>query len=338
MLLKTAENSIPEKISGIVLYAKQPGVTSFSSLYTIKHILGTHQVGHTGTLDCFASGLLVVCVGSLTKFSALITAFDKVYEAVIAFGSETDTLDPSGTVIRTAGLPECTCFEETLKRFTGVIMQSPPAFSAIHIDGRRASDLARDGRNVVIPPRPVEIYESRILELQKVDDHIKYARVYFHVSKGTYIRCLARDIASACGSAAHLAGLLRTQVGSFRLSDAAGAQTLAPFTIKNVCAEAENNVPAGSPVSAEEIMKKIQPMTSSLAASCGFLPLYLLPEFESSFYNGKPLYPEMFTAENRPAVGNCNTAKLFAVFTSAGIFSGAVEYSGSYLKYCFVIH
>ena len=105
--------------SGIILYDKKPGVTSFSALGKIKKVLDTKKVGHTGTLDLFAQGLLVVCVGSLTRLAGLITAFDKEYEAKIIFGEQTDTLDPTGQVVKTAPLPTLAALKESLKKFTG---------------------------------------------------------------------------------------------------------------------------------------------------------------------------------------------------------------------------
>lgn len=216
------------------MLAKKPGITSFSSLNIIKKSLGTKKVGHTGTLDSFAQGLLVVCTGSLTRLAGQITAFDKTYEAVIEFGAQTDTLDPTGVVIKNAPLPTLQALKESLKKFTGKIMQRPPEFSAIKIDGKRASDLQRAGKIAEIPAREITVYSSCLNEVQLENDRVKYARVTFSVSKGTYIRSLARDIGEDCKSAAHLVGLLRTSVGMFNLCDAAFADSLAPFTIADV--------------------------------------------------------------------------------------------------------
>ena len=155
--------------AGIVLLAKQSGLTSYSSLNAVKKALGTSKVGHTGTLDSFAQGLLVVCVGNLTRLSSHITAFNKTYEAVIEFGKETDTLDPTGEVVRTAELPELQALLKAVEKHKGAIEQVPPAFSALHVDGKRASDLVRDGHNVELEKRLVFIMASRICEL-KFDD------------------------------------------------------------------------------------------------------------------------------------------------------------------------
>ena len=151
---------------GIVLLAKKPGLTSFSSLHSIKKALGTSKVGHTGTLDSFAQGLLVVCTGRLTRLAGNITEFDKSYEAVIKFGEETDTLEYTGNIIKTAPLPTLEVLKEAISKYTGNIMQSPPSFSAVHVNGKRASDLAREGKAVELPPRPVTIFNAEIKETQ----------------------------------------------------------------------------------------------------------------------------------------------------------------------------
>ena len=127
-------------VSGIVLLEKKAGKTSFSSLSVVKRALSTSKVGHTGTLDSFASGLLVVLVGKLTHLVPHITNFSKRYSALIEFGTETDTLDPTGTVVKTGGFPAEAQVREELASFVGEQGQIPPAYSALHVDGKRASD------------------------------------------------------------------------------------------------------------------------------------------------------------------------------------------------------
>lgn len=233
----------------IVLLAKKPGLTSFSSLFTVKHAFKTSKVGHTGTLDSFAAGLLVVCVGSLTRLAGRITEFGKTYRAVIKFGEETDTLECTGNVVRTALLPTEAQLAAAVKKYTGKIMQQPPTFSAIHIDGKRSSDLARSGKSAEIPFRQVEVFSSEIQEImfagtsdsdsENDKKRVLACCIEFSVSKGTYIRSLARDIAIECGSAGHLVGLLRTKVGNFCLEDAAGFSDLEEFNIENAFIAAE---------------------------------------------------------------------------------------------------
>ena len=313
--------------SGIILYDKKPGITSFSALGKIKKTLGTKKVGHTGTLDLFAQGLLVVCVGSLTRLAGLITAFDKEYESQIIFGEQTDTLDPTGQVVKTAPLPTLGALKESLKKFTGKIMQRPPEFSAIKIGGKRASDLTRAGKEAVIPERPIEVYEAQLLDaefegsggaslacengsaasndLGPANDSalVKSARVRFLVSKGTYIRCLARDIGADLKSAGRLQTLKRTRVGNFSLSDAASEETLTAASLK--------------------------PMTPDVAALCGMKSAALKAGAENDFYNGRPLRANLFAAPLEEGTS--------AVFAQGGVFVGAVTMAGGRAKYEYVV-
>jgi tRNA pseudouridine55 synthase len=201
--------------SGLILLHKQTGVTSFDALRDIKRALGTGKAGHTGTLDKFAEGLLLVLTGRALKLSKWFTHCDKQYEGAICFGAETDTLDPEGAVIANAPLPSREAVESALAQFRGGIEQAPPAYSAIHIDGERASALARRGEAPEMKKRPVTIYR---LELRSWEP--PFAQIFVHCSSGTYIRSLARDIALAAGSRAHLTALVRTQVAGFRLENA----------------------------------------------------------------------------------------------------------------------
>ena len=331
-------DSCGKNVSSLVLLTKRPGRTSFSSLFSVKHALGTKKVGHTGTLDSFAEGLLVVCTGALTRIASRITAFDKEYEAIIAFGTETDTLDPYGAAVRTAPLPSKESFVDAFNAFKGELMQKPPAFSALHVDGQRASDLARKGVEVDVPERKITVFSSSIKEIQEKDGFVEFAHVVFHVSKGTYIRSLARDIASSCGSAAHLVGLRRTKVGSFRLKDAAGYELLEPFSIKNI-----QNVQNTQEIQKEqfiqsEIIKKLCFMTPELAFECGFTPVFLNDAFKDHFFHGKPLSEKIF--KDFPADKN-----EYAVFYGNAedhaenpVFAGIIERKGRFLKYGFVIN
>ncbi|MBQ1949194.1 MAG: tRNA pseudouridine(55) synthase TruB [Treponema sp.] len=348
----------------IVLFAKPPAITSFSSLFTIKHAFQTHKVGHTGTLDSFASGLLVVCCGSLTRLAGRITEFNKTYEAVIKFGEETDTLECTGNVVRTAPLPTLEELNEGLSAFTGQIMQKPPLFSALHVNGQRASDAARSGKTVDIPSRPVTVFSSKLLEvrLSETQDGEKYvesARVSFSVSKGTYIRSLARDIALYCGSAGYLVGLRRTQVGNFKLEDAAGSARLSEFTIENAFKDAEYTLQKEKQMSLEKIQKKdgkikkekvpfseeelslqaetVQKsveMSQEIAALCGFRNLVIKNEALALFKNGAKLHSSWFS------VSPFEVEEQFAaIFTEENHFAGMLEKGeNGYFKYSFVVH
>ena len=336
--------------SGIVLYAKQPGCTSFSSLFTIKKALNTTKVGHTGTLDSFAEGLLVVCVGNHTRLAGKITGFSKKYEAIIAFGTETDTLEYTGNPINQTKLPTYKDLQKSVETFTGDILQAPPAFSAVHVDGKRASDLAREGKTVEIAKRPVTVFEAKIEDVIFEDKNletVKYAKISFFVSKGTYIRCLARDIAKDCGSSAHLIGLLRTEVGSFSLKNAVGKSLLKDFTIENAIKNAEKwqnqkreetfNKTEKSQIDIEtenkikiDIQNNLQKMNKNLATECDFNPVTLKKDFEFDFFNGRFLKPKCFM--EKLSVDNPN-----AVFTEEEKFCGEVILENNKIKYGFVI-
>lgn len=338
--------------SGIVLYAKQPGCTSFSSLFTIKKALNTTKVGHTGTLDSFAEGLLVVCVGNHTRLAGKITGFSKKYEAIIAFGTETDTLEYTGNPINQTKLPTYKDLQKSVETFTGDILQAPPAFSAVHVDGKRASDLAREGKTVEIPKRPVTVFEAKIEDVifeDKKLETVKYAKISFFVSKGTYIRCLARDIAKDCGSSAHLIGLLRTEVGSFSLKNAVGKSLLKDFTIENAIRNAEKwqnqkkeetfnkTKIEKSQIDIEtenkikiDIQNNLQKMNKNLATECDFNPVTLKKDFEFDFFNGRFLKSKCFM--EKLSVDNPN-----AVFTEEEKFCGEVILENNKIKYGFVI-
>lgn len=343
---------MPDSITtdGIVLLAKQPGLTSFTSLNSVKKALGTTKVGHTGTLDSFAQGLLVVCTGRLTRLAGQITAFDKSYSAVIKFGKETDTLEYTGQVIRTAQLPSLEDFEKAVAAHTGQLMQSPPAFSAIHIDGKRASDLARSGKKAEIPPRPVTVYDAKIKAVEKDSSgHVLYALVDFSVSKGTYIRSLARDIAKACGSAAHLVGLYRTKVGNFCIEDSAGYELVKNFSIES----AVNNIneeKSKAPLTEKkpflltpeeiELQKQIlqtkRQFDKETSLLCGFENLTLKDEAaEKKFCNGMPIISSFFNSD----INTIKTETQLSVFSTTGKFKGLIEKNQkNKLQYKFVIN
>lgn len=296
--------------SGIILYDKKPGVTSFSALGKIKKVLGTKKVGHTGTLDLFAQGLLVVCVGSLTRLAGLITAFDKEYEAKIIFGEQTDTLDPTGQVVKTAPLPSLAALKESLKKFTGKIMQRPPEFSAIKIGGKRASDLTRSGKEAALPERPIEVYEAELLDYEAScgdggvnEVLVKSAHVRFLVSKGTYIRSLARDIGLDCASAGRLETLKRTRVGNFNLSDAVNEDSIGASSLRQMDAET--------------------------ARLCGLNAAFLRPGQEENFWNGRPLRFSFFEEPLKDGTS--------AVFSSDKVFVGAVKKEGGRASYEYVV-
>ncbi|GHV90273.1 hypothetical protein AGMMS50268_07760 [Spirochaetia bacterium] len=199
--------------SGLLLLNKKSGITSFDSLNEVKRALGTGKVGHTGTLDKFASGLLLVLTGRALKLSPWFSLCSKEYTGTISFGTETDTLDPEGLVVGEGPVPSQEALEKALPLFRGDILQAPPLYSAIHIDGKRASERARSGESLEMKKRPVTIHALELLSWAP-----PLATIRVRCSSGTYIRSLARDIALAAGSRAHLIALKRTQVAGFHLT------------------------------------------------------------------------------------------------------------------------
>ncbi len=178
-------------------------------------------MGHAGTLDKFATGLLIVVTGWCTRLVPWFTGLDKRYLAEIRFGEETATLDPEGEVIATAGIPERSGVEAALEKFVGPLEQVPPAYSAVHASGTRAHKLARAGKEVDLPARKIEVYGLEIVSYSPPD-----LTVAVHCSKGTYVRSLARDIGTTAGSRAYVRSLRRTHVGPFVVSAALAPEAI----------------------------------------------------------------------------------------------------------------
>jgi tRNA pseudouridine55 synthase len=201
--------------NGLLLLKKKPGLTSFESLGFVKKALATGKVGHTGTLDKFAGGLLLVLTGPALKLSQWFSFCPKEYEGTIRFGAETDTLDPEGEIIAQGSFPSREEVEKILPLFRGEILQAPPMYSAVHIKGERAHELARAGKKPEMKKRPVLIYGLELLSWAP-----PFAGIRVSCSAGTYIRSLARDIALAAGSRGHLSALTRKKIGKFSLEEA----------------------------------------------------------------------------------------------------------------------
>ena len=211
----------PLATSGIVVVDKPAGLTSHDVVARLRRFFGTRKVGHAGTLDPMATGVLVAGIERGTKLLAHLVADDKVYETTIRLGQSTTTDDAEGDVVDTHDVAEVT--EEAIRtavaNLTGEIMQVPSKVSAIKIDGRRAHELVRAGEEVDIPARPVTIHAFELGEIRRHDGVIDVdARV--HCSTGTYIRSLGRDLGAALGVGGHLIALRRHRVGSFTLDDA----------------------------------------------------------------------------------------------------------------------
>jgi len=269
--------------SGLILFNKPSGITSFDALRDIKRALGTGKVGHTGTLDKFASGLLIALTGKALKLSQWFTHCDKKYEGRIRFGIETDTLDPEGSIIAEASLPSRESVEKVLNQFTGCIMQAPPAFSAIHINGKRAYELARSGETPEMKKRAVTIYKLELKQWQP-----PFADIFVHCSSGTYVRSLARDVALAAGSRGHLCELKRTQVGGFVLEEThAEAQRRRDLEISH--AEAQRRRDRGEEKKEDEV--KLLKIDKNIVVALGMSVIDVNNEEKKYIFHGKPLDP-----------------------------------------------
>lgn len=202
----------------IINLDKPKGITSQDAVTMVKRLLGLKKVGHCGTLDPMATGVLVICTGEATKVSSMIVDMDKEYSAVMKLGERTDTYDAEGRVIASANPSGITkeAVQEVLARFRGRIKQKPPMYSAIKQAGTPLYKLARKGIDVERPEREIEITG---LELESFDP--PYAGIRVRCSKGTYIRTLADDIGAALGCFAHLSELRRLRVGRFFSEDSA---------------------------------------------------------------------------------------------------------------------
>ena len=203
-------------IDGFVLVDKSGGLTSHDVVGRIRRLAGQKKVGHAGTLDPMATGLVVVGLGRCTRLLRFVQAQPKVYVATARFGIATDTLDADGEVVASAPLPVSRSdVEAVLDEFRGRIQQVPPMVSALKHDGRRLYELAREGKMVERPPRDVYISELTVTTVGSGD----YPEVGFRVrcGSGTYIRSLADDIAGALGGRAHLTALRRTENGGHRV-------------------------------------------------------------------------------------------------------------------------
>lgn len=210
---------------------KPAGMTSHDVVNRCRRIFGEKRVGHTGTLDPAASGVLPICVGPATRLSSYMTGHDKAYSATVSFGSSTDTDDAEGQVIQTAIVPDEIADEGFARSYVsgmvGQHKQMPPAYSAIKVAGKKACDEARRGNIIDLTPRDIEVYSARLIEVRQLaeSDSVEWD-VEFHVSKGTYIRALARDMGKELHCPAHLHGLRRIEAGRMTLEDCISLEAL----------------------------------------------------------------------------------------------------------------
>ena len=202
--------------SGIINVYKEAGYTSFDVVARLRGILKVKKIGHTGTLDPDATGVLPVCIGKATKLCDMLTDKDKVYECVMLLGTETDTYDMSGRILSRKSV---TASEDevraAIESFVGDIMQVPPMYSALKVNGKKLYELAREGIEIERKARPVTIFSIDILEMKLPEVSIR-----IHCSKGTYIRSLCHDIGEKLGCGCAMRSLIRTRVSIFDIADA----------------------------------------------------------------------------------------------------------------------
>ena len=202
--------------SGIINFNKPRGRTSFSVIGPVRGGTGQRRVGHAGTLDPLAEGVLLVCVGAAARVTEYLMDLPKTYRATVRLGIETDTYDAEGEVVATRDVDVSEeAVREALSVFVGEIEQRPPAHSAVKVAGKPAYERARKGEDVELRPRRVQVYRIDVLRFAPPDVEIEVK-----CGRGTYVRSLAHDLGRALGCGAHLSALMRTRVGPFRVEDA----------------------------------------------------------------------------------------------------------------------
>ena len=203
-------------ISGVLVVDKPIGLTSHDVVQIVRKGTNIRRAGHTGTLDPRASGVLVILIGPAVRLSEYVSASDKRYQAVVRLGVSTDTYDADGRIESTSPVNVTEGqFEDALKNFVGEIEQVPPPYSAVKIKGRKAYEMAREGEEVDLTPRKIQVYNLELLEWAMPE-----AVIDVYCSSGTYVRSLANDLGEKLGCGAHLVGLRRTKSGRFTLRDA----------------------------------------------------------------------------------------------------------------------
>jgi len=234
-------------VHGWLVLDKPINMTSTQAVGIIRRVFNAQKAGHSGTLDPLATGILPIALGEATKTVSFAVDGEKAYRFTVRWGAETDTDDTEGAVTKTSDArPDRAGIEALLPQFHGEIMQVPPAYSAIKVDGARAYDLARDGETVVLEARPVFIDSLQLVDMPDADTSVFEARC----GKGTYVRALARDMGRLLGCHGHVIALRRTQVGPF--------EEAASVTMEELMA-------AGDSGDGEQLSRLLQPVEAALA-------------------------------------------------------------------------
>lgn len=287
-------------MDGIINIYKEPGFTSFDVVAKLRGILKQKKIGHTGTLDPQAAGVLPVCVGKATKVCEYLTAHDKEYEALLHLGIDTDTQDIWGNVLEEK---EVLCqgdeIREIISGFVGETDQVPPMYSAIKVKGQRLYELARKGIEVERKSRKIIIFSIDILEMK-----LPLVKILVHCSKGTYIRTLCHDIGKAAGCGGCMEQLLRTRTGAFSLDTA--------LTLGEVEEIVKGEDAKGRKT--EDILIPIEEVFTGLKKACG------KKEAETLLFNGNPVPLEMMDQkEFKPG-------EQVKMYSKAGTFIGIYTY------------
>lgn len=228
------------KLDGLINVYKEKGYTSFDVVAKLRGILHQKKIGHTGTLDPDAEGVLPVCLGKATKLCEMLTDKDKVYEALIKLGVRTDTQDMSGTVLGTKEYTgDVSTIENTIRSFEGSMEQIPPMYSAVKMNGKKLYELARKGITVERQPRNITVY---YINVKNINLDGGYISIETCVSKGTYIRTLCEDIGKALGCDACMAELKRTRSGAFEIADSIKLDGIAKLAAEDRISEALTGV------------------------------------------------------------------------------------------------
>lgn len=293
-------------INGVINIYKERGFTSHDVVAKLRGILKQKKIGHTGTLDPDAEGVLPVCLGKGTRLCDMLTYHSKVYEAVLLLGQSTDTQDVSGNVLQEAPVDVSEEeVREAIMSFVGPYDQIPPMYSALKVNGQKLCDLARAGKEVERKARPVEIYEIQIEEI-----HLPRVRMTVSCSKGTYIRTLCHDIGEKLKCHGCMESLLRTRVGQFLLKDS--------LTLAQVEAYRDEN-------RITEIVMPVDQVFSDCPA------LKLTKEAAKLGYNGNPFTSTQALTENDQMVEKSSDISLdggkwFRVYDPEGVFIGVYAY------------
>ena len=284
-------------VSGWLILDKPLGMTSTQAVSVVRRLYGAQKAGHAGTLDPLATGMLPIALGEATKTVPFVMDGRKVYAFSVRFGEETATDDAEGEVVaRSDCRPDRAAIEAALPAFTGEIMQVPPAFSAIKVEGDRAYDLAREGESVALEARPVEVHRLSLVEMPDGDTALFEAEC----GKGTYVRAIARDLGRALGSRGHVVRLRRLLVGPF------GEAALVRLD------ELRARVEADGPEAAEALLAPVE------AALAGLIELRVGESEAGRLRNGQG-----FILRGRPEAANGDVC--FATHRGALVAIGEVE-------------